>query len=92
MMPPAWEFQTDVATVAILSEWAWLLRFPDLPLMVVLAMRRRLLSGEFPPCPAADQMLIMVGDRIAGQDRAADLPGSPLAVPDDARDLTRREW
>jgi hypothetical protein len=85
-MPPGWTPPPPVVQVAMLSEWAWMLRFPGMRcsdvMPVLLAMRQRLLT-EIDPCPARDQVQIMCDDLIAGPDRAPGLVGSPLAVPDD---------
>jgi hypothetical protein len=78
-MPATWQ-------AVLLDEWARQLAAGLLTPAGVEDVRRRLLfDAGFDRGPARDQLLIMVGDVLAdarGLD-PADLPGSPLAIPDD---------
>ena len=78
-MPATWQ-------AVLLDEWARQLAAGLLTPAGVEDVRRRLLfDAGFDHGPARDQLLIMVGDVLAdarGLD-PADLPGSPLAIPDD---------
>jgi hypothetical protein len=101
-MPPGWERAGPVVQAAIFGEWHWLISTGHAPLPVLYAVRLRLMHGEFEAGPARDQMLITVNEAIAKhlQVDPSDIPGSPLAVPDDPRELTdgggadldRRDW
>jgi hypothetical protein len=78
-MPETWQ-------AVLLDEWAQQVQAGLRQESVLMRIRHRLLyDAAFDHGPARDQLLIMVGDVLAdvrGLD-PADLPGSPLAIPDD---------
>jgi hypothetical protein len=87
-MPPSWERAEPVEQTIMLDCWYFQIRHGYLNRAGLHNVRMRLLfGGEFDPGPWRDALLIIVGDAIA------DDHGSPLAVPDDVRELDgRKEW
>jgi hypothetical protein len=82
-MPPTWQ-------AVLLDEWARILRAGLMMPALALDVRRRLLfDAGIDHTPARDQLLIMIDDMLADERSIdpADLPGSPLAVPDDPSGL-----
>jgi hypothetical protein len=84
-----------VVQLAILTTWEGQIEDGYLTPAGLEAVRRRLLyGGEFGESTERDHMLILVGDALAAHRGIdpADIPGSPLAVPDSPDGIDGAPW